>query len=457
MRNYITKTKVIISILLFVIAVFFIYFDNAVNKPKVLYSPEIKNNIISNLSLAIKIDLENLNKQIDGAIPEKYNFSHNEKSCIQKFGINLDCKINGFIAKTGDVSTSIARNYLILKAPFYVKMRVSTSIVAKTVKMNLVLAVKLNQKINPNWVLSLDDVEVKVILNECYIELLGIKISVCALIEQPLQNALRVFDINKLSIINLRANAKKIWRFAHKVNKLSANPDIYLITEPKTLDFSGFNITNDTLIANISLGAKLNLAVGNKPDKPPYTPLVNLGANVKDDFSINLPIRASYATLKNELEKRLLGNYSGYLTKINGLDVYPSGEDIVIGIDFNIDNFFSSKGVAYFSGKPIIDSKNKTITIDGVKLTSISNNTFVDILSSVVVSAMEKPVYNFTNDYKNFIDTINNNPLVFNDIKLNIKLDEQSIQSQELHLLKDGVYIGIVINGEAELNNSKRQ
>lgn len=446
----------IIAILLFVIGLFFIYFHNTditKNKPELRYASEIKNNIISNLSLAIKIDLKNLDEQIDNLIPKKYNFSDRKNKCIKTLLGNVDCKIQGYITKSGDVSISTFKNYIQLKVPFYIKVGVAAGFVKETFNTHLDLIIKFHPKISPNWVLSLDDMKVNAVLNECYTKLIGVKISVCSLIEKPIEKALKKIDINKLKAINLHAKIKKIWQQAHSVNKISSNHDIYLTTEPKTLDFSGFDVINDTLIANISLGVKFNIVTGHKPNKPKYVLLPNLGNNIKNGFSISLPIRVSYAALKDVLEKELIGKDFNYPIEVKNIEVYPSADNLVIGVYFKIDSFLASNGVAYFSGKFVIDNKNKTIKIDNLKLTSISDNNLVDILAAMISLITNQPVYDFSNDYKNLIATINNNPHTFDNMKLDIELNEQSIQVQELQLLKDGIYIGMVINGSAELNN----
>ena len=457
MQKYNIKIKTIIAVLL-VIFVLFGYFYNdytTTSKPEKKYASEVENTRISNLSLAVKIDLTNLNEQVDELIPKRYDFSGNKNGCIKKLGISVDCKWKGHIKKTGDIIILTSKNNMQFKVPLHIKTRVSAGVIKKTVNTHLDLIIKLNQKINPNWDLH-SDLNIDIALKQCYIRLLGIKISVCGVIKKPILKALERINTDGLEELQLREKVKKIWKSAHRVNKISANPDIYLVTEPTTLAFSGFNVIDNMLITNLTLGAKLNIVAGYKPDEPEYTPLPSLATDVKDDFSIFLPVKVSYTALEDALKQLSSKDlqYKGNTIIINDIEIYPSSDNLVIGIDFMTDivnPFLDSKGKVYFYGKPVIDNKNKTIRIENFKLTSEINNNLVEILGFIASKIFNQPIYNFENDYKYLFDKINENPLTFDKMQLNIQLNEKSIRIQELRLLKDDIDIGVIVEGKVEL------
>lgn len=147
--------------------------------------------------------------------------------------------------------------------------------------------------------------------------------------------------------------------------KLPDGTAVHLNFQPIEVGFSGISLDANRVTAVAVL--KTNVEVSTKAIEHKQIPLpalrnIPLGT---PQMQVALPVRADYATLQAQLGRALAGKTfqqeiygSKAAVTINAVEVYPSNERVVIGLELTGDlpgKWLDVKGKAYLYARPVVD------------------------------------------------------------------------------------------------------
>ncbi|MDT0558861.1 DUF4403 family protein [Ichthyenterobacterium sp. W332] len=157
---------------------------------------------------------------------------------------------------------------------------------------------------------------------------------------------------------------------------------------------------------NLLVGSKLAMEIGKSDHEQEDWSLPELtkSPKIENIIDVNLPIFVEYEELEKainskrtelETELNLALDNSDIVEKIelNNFEIYPSNDQIVIGIDFEIDtNFFPGpKGQIYLTSKPAI-SKKHVLSLTDVTLNATLENSSYEIMLGIMKEFFESKI-----------------------------------------------------------------
>ena len=389
----------------------------------------------SRIAVAGTIDLQKVQNDLDKLIPDPLVTFHGERDdCITKkivVKIRIGCKWNGEVKKKGPVAVSGADQRLDFSLPLHAWASVQTRTfnISEKLETDFTVTGQMSPALNSDWSPALNlDMNLRWDRRPT-LRLFGvIPVTISGLVEPKIEGQLvRIKEQFEAEVgsQNTRAKAVQIWQKVHEPIKLSGDPEVWLRIGPKAVNFSGIHVRNNVLYAGISLRAEVETVLGERPKAFPLSPLPEIGDHVEEAgmFVLRLPITLEYDFLKKEVQKILKinqkwapiqGKPDHYLT-VNDVEIYPSGENLVLGIDFIADlpdDWLDTRGRVYFLGKPVVDNEQRILRIENLDFTKTLDNSLAHLASLFFKSRLKRELtsaatYRFGDTYDDFIAAAN--------------------------------------------------
>ena len=436
----------------------------------------------SQIALSANIDLQKVQNDFNDSPPNSIaKFNGKKSGCwkekILGIPVSVGCKWKGKVQKRGAATISGSNQNLNFSIPLHASVKVmpkNLDDVRTTVRTDFTVTANASPRLNPDWSLVLNlaadfkwDKRPEIRL----FKIIPIRIS--GLVEPKIREQLKKVEEQiktEIRNLNIRGKAMQAWQKTHVPIKLSNDPEIWLRFKPKAVRFSGIHTQNNILVASVSMNTDMETVLGERPDPFPASPLPALGERDQESspFRVRLPIILEYATLKKEVEKVLrvgkkwapIQAKPTHFVTVREVEVYPSKENIVVGINFIADlpdEWLDTRGKVYFQGKPVIDNEQHILKVENFDFTRTTDNVLVNVASLLFREKIKSELssaltYRFGDEYKKLIKAAN--------VELNRDFGD-GLRSQgaldyakvdKILMRERGIYLSVISEGMLQFN-----
>ena len=392
------------------------------------------------LTLPIQANLKVLGNRLNSMIPDTLeNINEPNKVCVKaqwlktkgipkcsmkgikiyckdrwmktKMTSKIRCDVTGWVRRNGDIS-SVSGNGSTLKFSLPIKVQITAKkkLVRETANATAIIYVSATPRINNDWSIAVDVALDFSWLQRPTLKLFGlIKVTIGSMVEPDLREKMDEFvkEIPGILVqLQLKEKVATIWSEIQNPIKLNSAPEIYVLFNPNSVAYSGFNIENNILKTAVSVAGKTQVILG-KPGNPVQkTALVNLGSipYQKGKFGFSLPVFVSYNEVLAIANKKFPDGYTtelengpvkGELKISNPVIRKNNNEKLMLSTHINFDNrskwlkiidiydWFDIDGKVTFKGIPKIDTSTRTLFVEKLEYDSSTNSELFDALVDV--------------------------------------------------------------------------
>ncbi len=258
----------------------------------------------------------------------------------------------------------------------------------------------------------------------------------------------------------------------HKIRepiKLPSDAEVWLRVGPKAINFSEIHAQGNILRANLAVVANVEAVLGKRPKPFPSSFLTGVGVQVAQENKsvLRLPIVLEYVSLERKLKKFLnihqkwapIQDKPNYYWTVKGVEIYPSRENLVVGIDFIADSpILNGHVTAYMIGKPVIDNEQRIVRVKNPdfiveRIDGMSSKIFLwfgqDQIREALVSKLSS--YSFGNIADKLINEVNGklDKDLGNGVKIQGTLNYEKVD--KVVMLENGIYLGTILEGKLEM------
>jgi hypothetical protein len=200
----------------------------------------------------------------------------------------------------------------------------------------------------------------------------------------------------------VRDEAAKAWSVRSVPLPVFNGVQAHLNIEPVSVGFSGLQVLADRL--ELAFQAQAKVAVSDAPveQRPMSLPPLQRIENEPGRIQVALPLQLAYEPLTRALNGTLKDKIFASDTpagrvkvKLRGLHVYPSGEDLVVGMSFEADvpgRWLDVSGEVFLYGRPTLDAAGQVVSIKDLRFSRIVDNDLWSLLSMVFESDVRKAI-----------------------------------------------------------------
>jgi hypothetical protein len=178
----------------------------------------------------------------------------------------------------------------------------------------------------------------------------------------------------KVAQLPLRAEMTALWAGIFAPLRVGRSPVSWLVLRPESVRLAQPRIEGGAVTISLSLMAHSEVLVQDNPPVNPPTalPAATMMAKPSDEFRFMVPVLLPYERAAQLAMASLTKNpphFAGFKMRINALRFQPSGQDVVVSVNFCADpqwdpfGWFESCGDVYLRGTPTFDAINQLITI----------------------------------------------------------------------------------------------
>lgn len=235
----------------------------------------------------------------------------------------------------------------------------------------------------------------------------GVWIPIDDKLSGPLQDALKnTAESLKASIScdRIKSDVSKIWSTQSFPVSIPSAGNVYINVEPVGLGFSGLNVTDTQVDFALQVKSKIDVSTSAaKGVQKPLPPLERVPVS-PGKIALSVPFRVAYEPLVSALSSAVKDKEFSSDTaagkvsvKINDLIVYPSKDNLVVGVSFKADlpkSLFDTSGWIYLYGRPLVDSTGQVISITNIQFSRILDNDLWNAISAIFKDQIKTKIEN---------------------------------------------------------------
>ena len=386
--------------------------ENKVEPVQVKLSP-------SDITISAKINLASAQSVVESKLPTspinmpRRTNDHCKRIYISALGVKitkwLSCEYWGGLEKRGPFTLSGSGDSLTASVPIHFWASARASGIQESTEANVTAFLSAKPKLTSNWELKLNpdasfrwDSHPEIKLFGVFP--VGIQDALTGPMNEQIQKQVNLIA-SQIEGTPFRDRAAALWDATYNPIRLSSKHDIWVRIGMQEARFSGVNIADNILKANIGVKATTEIFMGAEPSPLPSSslPKLNLENAPSAGFNIALPVAISYASMSDLLNQALkkgqkwapLPDYPNVLVTIKKAEVYPSEGALAVRIDFVADlpnKLFDTSGTVFLSGTPVVDDDKKEFAVENISFTSQTNNNLTNIISKVMRSNIENRI-----------------------------------------------------------------
>ena len=444
-------------------------------QPKRAVTPPEVQTLVSDININAKVESSAIQKLVNSQFPiTLYSFNETLSPCYQKkviVKISFDCDLEGEFTKSSDIILNFNKNSLSASVPAHIKVtgEVKGIGLQETVHADVIGNLSVSPIVSENWELKPNavfdinwiDYPTIVLFDKVKISLPDRLFNKAKKLIAEKFNALSTDTIDHL---NIHAKAQKLWLESFNPIQLSEKENIWLRLAVQDAYFSGIQTNNNVASAIFGIKATTELFT-EKPEvlTPTALPALKTDTYQNRGLHIRVPLTASYTSIKENLNQLLKDlekwNNSIIAFKVKNLEIYPSNDSLVIGMDYLIDFPYQTldvNGQMFISGHPFFNNSTKEISISDFKFNGFSDQKFADLLVSTICIGIEYILtdelkISFKEQYDHLIAESNSN--LNKTLAENIKLHGEITQAElsGIYLSANNLTVLLDATGNLEL------
>ncbi len=374
-------------------------------KPKLIAGKSLGDAPISSIGIPLSIEvaeIENaLNEALKPVIYEDNDFENNQKD---------DFKVK--LSKLGAASLDMSGNMLRASMPLRVEAELrligkkigKRTLIQETKKVSFEATVRLRSSLalQEDWrIMPNTEIDQITWIKRPTLKVGRLKIPLDMLVEKILRKKETKLEaaLDKVIYekIPLKKQVDKIWLSMQKPILLDKKSQmLWLVNAPQRISAMQPSAENDLLTIRLKLETSLQTVVGKEPPTN-MKPLPNLllARTLPDSFKIYMNCRAFYTGLSEILNKKLDKKEfekGGAKVRIKDVEIDGGGDILVVGLKLKGD----LNGQVYLSGKPTLDSAQKSLTIKDFGFDMHSEEVLLSVgdwlLNSTLIGYVEENV-----------------------------------------------------------------
>lgn len=332
------------------------------------------NPVTSYVSIPYSIDLKDLEQKLDQSVSNPIDTINKKCKIIKGKRIKANAQCIGEVTKRGPIRLVGTEKGITATLPIAFKLTARTRgfiKVQETVTGAMTVTATITPGMQENWepnaTLSADFRWDK----KPQIKVFGIKITFASLVEPKLREKLNQ-AVNRLNErlktkLAIRDKAQKAWDKMAEAKNIRNDPEVWLTTKLEKVYFEPFKIEPETLSGSVGLQAQVQTLFGTPQQtaSKQQLPKLNLSAYPNQGFALRIPLVLRFDAMRDFLKQKVVGKTvpldgeNGELTlTIKDVDIYPSGENIAIGVKFKAageNQFLATRGSFHITGKPVFE------------------------------------------------------------------------------------------------------
>lgn len=239
------------------------------------------------------------------------------------------------------------------------------------VSFSAVLEVSMDLDISDDWQLEAESEISHRWIEPPKLDVGPFKFNITKLVDKALakkfEEIAQVVDERVREQDQLRLSIEKAWAKLGAQRQVNADPPTWITSEPEAIFASDLDVTEDTLQLTVGVSSRFTTVVGDPGAAPAARPLPpNSEPPERDGLNISVPVYLSWESLSAAANDKLADQsweLSGGTLTVTGVELYPSGNAVVVALSYRAETAWSTDGVLYLMGTPVIDNKARRVEV----------------------------------------------------------------------------------------------
>lgn len=406
--------------------------------------PVSKLNIPVNLKLAVLESI--INSQLTGLLYEDKDFNDGDRMKVKVY-------------KRNPIRLSGKENEIRYKIPLTIQVIYDAMVTHVSASGEIELEAKTSFTIAKDWTLKTQtDLTHYVWIKKPVAEVAGMNLPVGSLADVILNNSKsylgKQIDEMTSSYFDLKSIVASAWKSMSRVLSISEEYKAWLLVNPVKVTMSPMIIQGDSIQTNLSLSAKPQLTIGEKPNAniiskiPDFTQVMGNNQRTTLVLRTTLPFSETKSLTLNQVGGQ---TFSSGKKSVTVEDVNYFGENNKLGVEITLTGAY--KGKIFLTGTPQIDTTTNLINLPDLEFNLETKSFLVKTAGWILKSNLKKMIQENINFYLklNLNDTkkelekqLNEYPLA-TGFKMKSKIDKLSVDN--IQIIPDGMLIDMAIGG----------
>lgn len=406
--------------------------------------PVSKLNIPVNLKVSVLESI--INSELTGLLYEDKDFNDGDRMKVKVY-------------KRNPIRLSGKENDIRYKIPLSIYVIYDAMVTHVNASGEIELEAKTSFKIGKDWSLKTQtDLTHYVWIKKPIAQIGGINIPLGSLADVILTNSKsylgKQIDEMTASYFDLKAIVGSAWSSITRVLSVSEEYKAWLLVNPNKVTMSPIIIQGDSIQTNLSLTAKPQLNIGEKPMSNGISKIPDYSQVLGESQRTILVLRTKlpFSETKSLTLKQVGGQtFSSGKKSVTVEDVNYFGINNKLGVEITLTGAY--KGKIFLTGTPKMDTLTNLINLPDLEFNLETKNFLVKTAGWILKSNLKKMIQENINFYMtlNLNDTkkelekqLNEYPLA-TGFKMKSKIDQLSVDN--IQITSDGILIDIGIGG----------
>ncbi|MEY3323058.1 MAG: hypothetical protein RLZZ417_2641 [Bacteroidota bacterium] len=423
--------------------------------PIAQYNAELKPLPVSILNIPVNLKLSVLesiiNSQLNGLLYEDKDFNDGDRMKVKVY-------------KRNPIKLSGKDNELKYRIPLSIQVVYDAMVTNVLASGEIELEAKTSFKISKDWTLKTQtDVTNYVWIKKPVAQVVGVNIPLGSLADVILNNSKsylgKQMDETTSSYFDLKSIVSSAWNSISRILSVSEEYKTWLSVNPSKVTMAPLIIQGDSILSNLSLMAKPQLSIGDKPRENMVNKIPDYSQVLNDNLRTLLVLRTKlpFSETKNLTLKQVGGQtFSSGKKSVTVVDVNYFGINNKLGVELTLSGVY--KGKIFLTGTPQIEAKTNLINLPDLDFNLETKNFLVKSAGWILKSNLRKMIQENINFYltlnlnetkKELEKQLNDYPLA-TGFKMKSRIDQLSVEN--IQITPEGIMVDLAIGGNLGVN-----
>ena len=423
--------------------------------PIAQYNAELKPLPVSILNIPVNLKLSVLesiiNSQLNGLLYEDKDFNDGDRMKVKVY-------------KRNPIKLSGKDNELKYRIPLSIQVVYDAMVTNVLASGEIELEAKTSFKISKDWTLKTQtDVTNYVWIKKPVAQVVGVNIPLGSLADVILNNSKsylgKQMDETTSSYFDLKSIVSSAWNTISRILSVSEEYKTWLSVNPSKVTMAPLIIQGDSILSNLSLMAKPQLSIGDKPRENMVNKIPDYSQVLNDNLRTLLVLRTKlpFSETKNLTLKQVGGQtFSSGKKSVTVVDVNYFGINNKLGVELTLSGVY--KGKIFLTGTPQIEAKTNLINLPDLDFNLETKNFLVKSAGWILKSNLRRMIQENINFYltlnlnetkKELEKQLNDYPLA-TGFKMKSRIDQLSVEN--IQITPEGIMVDLAIGGNLGVN-----
>jgi hypothetical protein len=368
------------------------------------------------------------------------------------------------VYKRNPIKLSGKDNELKYRIPLSIQVVYDAMVTNVLASGEIELEAKTSFKISKDWTLKTQtDVTNYVWIKKPVAQVVGVNIPLGSLADVILNNSKsylgKQMDETTSSYFDLKSIVSSAWNSISRILSVSEEYKTWLSVNPSKVTMAPLIIQGDSILSNLSLMAKPQLSIGDKPRENMVNKIPDYSQVLNDNLRTLLVLRTKlpFSETKNLTLKQVGGQtFSSGKKSVTVVDVNYFGINNKLGVELTLSGVY--KGKIFLTGTPQIEAKTNLINLPDLDFNLETKNFLVKSAGWILKSNLRRMIQENINFYltlnlnetkKELEKQLNDYPLA-TGFKMKSRIDQLSVEN--IQITPEGIMVDLAIGGNLGVN-----